>query len=90
MPDGLDPRERTHEFVDHLRAVSKQFQDKLVLEQSSGETPAESQNQYQAGDFVLFERDKSEPRPNKLCPDFLGPFEVLSQNKNDVTTRNLV
>ena len=90
MPDGLDPRERTHEFVRrlddnfrHLRAVSKQFQDKLVLKQSSGGTPAESQ----AGDFVLFERDKSVPRPNKLSPDFLGP---LSHNKNDVTTRNLV
>ena len=96
MPEGLDPKERTHEFVrrldenlQHLRAVSKQFQDKLVLERTIS-TPVETQNRYQAGDFVLFERDKSVPRPNKLSPDFLGPFEVISQNKNDVTTRNLV
>jgi hypothetical protein len=96
MPDGLDPRERTHEFVrkldenlQHLRAVSKQFQDQLILERTKS-TPAETQNKYQAGDFVLFERDKSVQRPNKLSPDFLGPFEVISQNKNDVTTRNLV
>jgi hypothetical protein len=64
MPDGLDPRERAHEFVrrlddnlQHLRAVSKQFQDQLVHERTNS-TPAETQNRYQAGDFVLFERDK--------------------------------
>ena len=96
MPQGLNSSDRIHEFVckldenlQHLRAVSKQFQDQLILERTSS-TPAETQNKYQAGDFVLFERDKSAPRPNKLSPDFLGPFEVISQNKNDVTTRNLV
>jgi hypothetical protein len=68
---------------------TKQFHDKLGLERTSP-TPAETQNKYQAGDFVLLERNKSVPRPNKLSPDFLGPFEVISQNKNDVTTRNLV
>ena len=66
-----------------------QFQDQLVHERTNS-TPAETQNRYQAGDFVLFERDKSVPRPNKLSPYFLGPFEVLSQNKNDVATRNLI
>ena len=96
MPDGLDPAEHTHEFVrrlddnlQHLRAVSKQFQEQLILERTKS-TPAETQNQYQAGDFVLFERNKSVPRPTKLSPDFLGLFEVISQNKNGVTTRNLV
>ena len=84
MPQGLNSSERTHEFVrrldenlQHLRVVSKQFQDQLILERTSS-TPAETQNKYQAGDFVLFERDKSVPRPNKLSPDFLGPFEVIS------------
>jgi hypothetical protein len=96
MPDGLDPAERTHEFVRrldenlaHLRAVSKRFQEQLIAERTSA-TPAETQNTYQPGDFVFFERDKSVPRPNKLAPDFQGPFEVLGQNKNDVSTRNLV
>ena len=70
--------------------ISKQFQDQLILELTRS-TPAETQDKYQAGDFVLFERDKSVSRPNKLAPDFLEPFEVISQNKNDdVTTRNLV
>jgi hypothetical protein len=96
MPDGLDPAEHTHEFVRrldenlaHLRAVSKRFQEQLIAERTSA-TPAETQNTYQPGDFVLFERNKSVPRPNKLTPDFQGPFEVISQNKNDVSTRNLV
>ena len=96
MPDGLDPAEHTHEFVRrldenlaHLRAVSKRFQEQLIAERTSV-TPAETQNTYQPGDFVLFERNKSVPRPNKLTPDFQGPFEVVSQNKNDVSTRNLV
>ena len=70
--------------------ISKQFQDQLILELTRS-TPAETQDKYQAGDFALFERDKSVSRPNKLAPDFLEPFEVISQNKNDdVTTRNLV
>jgi hypothetical protein len=35
--------------------------------------------------------NKSLHRPNKLSLDFIGPFEVISHNKNnDVTTRNLV
>ena len=45
MADGLDRWERTHEFVrridenlQHLRAVSKQFQDKPVLERTSSTT----------------------------------------------------
>jgi len=80
---------RLDENLAHLRAVSKRFQEQLIEERTSA-TPAETQNTYQPGDFVFFERDKSVPRPNKLAPDFQGPFEVLSQNKNDVTTRNLV
>ena len=73
----------------NLRAASKQFQDELVLERIS-KTPVETQNVFQPGDFVLFERDKDVPRPNKLSPDFMGPFEVVSQSKNDVQCRNLV
>ena len=70
MQQGLNPSLCTHEFVRRLdenlqhliRAISKQFQDQLILECTSS-TPAETQNKYQAGDFVLFERDKSVPRP---------------------------
>ena len=65
----------------NLRAASKQFQDELVLERIS-KTPVETQNVFQPVDFVLFERDKDVPRPNKLS--------VVSQSKNDVQCRNLV
>ena len=76
MSDGLDPAERTHEFVcrldenlAHLRAVSKRFQEQLIEERTSA-TSAETQNTYQPGDFVFFERDKSVP----LAPDFQSTF----------------
>ena len=73
-----------------LRTASKQFQDELVLERTS-KTPLKTRNVFQPGDFLLFERDnKKIPRPNKLSPDFMGPFEVVNQLKNDVQCRNLV
>ena len=96
LPEALDPKDRVHAFVQQLdnnlktlRAASKKFQDELVLERTS-KTPIETQNVFQPGDFVLFERNKDVPRPNKLSPDFMGPFEVVSQSKNDVQCRNLV
>ena len=96
LPEALNPKDRVHAFVQQLdnnlktlRAASKKFQDELVLERTS-KTPIETQNVFHPGDFVLFERNKDVPRPNKLSPDFMGPFEVVSQSKNDVQCRNLV
>ena len=96
LPEALDPKDRVHAFVQQLdnnlktlRAASKKFQDELVLQRTS-KTPMETQNVFQPGDFVLFERSKDVPRPNKISPDFMGPFEVVSQSKNDVQCRNLV
>ena len=91
LPEAvLDPKDRGHAFIqklDHnlknLRAASKQFQEELVLERTS-KTPVETQNVFQPGDFVLFERDKEVPRPNKLSPYFMGPFEVVVHSKNYV------
>ena len=48
------------------------------------------QNRFHKGDFVFYRIDKSKPRPSKLSPEFLGPFEVINQVKNDVEVRNLV
>ena len=42
---------------------------------------------YQKGDFVL---KKLSSMPSKLTTKFSGPFEVVSQTKNDVSCKHLV
>jgi len=54
------------------------------------DTPDETQNRYQRGDFVLFQRYPTVPRPTKLASPYTGPFEVIQQTKNDVECRHLV
>jgi hypothetical protein len=51
---------------------------------NSGENPA-PQNFFQPGDLVLFRLSRDRPKPHKLHPIYLGPFEVASQTKNDVS-----
>ena len=69
-----------------LRAISKDAQDKLATERLAV-TPTATQNVYQQGDFILLVQHQ---RPSKLSPLFLGPYEVISQHKNDVTCKHLV
>jgi hypothetical protein len=47
-------------------------------------------NHYQKGDFVLLERDPAKPKPTKLSPKFLGPYEVIVQRSNDVECRDII
>jgi hypothetical protein len=97
FPENLDVVQRSHEYVklldENLRTlwdISKKFQQELALKRIS-ETPLNEQNKYQQpGDFVLFHQSTERPLPNKLTPRFLGPFEVVIQNKNDVQCRDLV
>jgi hypothetical protein len=96
LPENLDAVKKTHEFVKLLDKnlqilwdISKKFQSDLALKRVS-ETPVEKQNKYQPGDFVLFHQSTERPLPNKLTPRFLGPYEVVIQNKNDVQCRDLV
>jgi hypothetical protein len=69
-----------------VRAASKKFQDSLVSERTSV-NEEKPQNKYQPGDLVL---RKLEIVPDKLSTKFQGPFEVISQDKNDVACRHLV
>ena len=70
----------------HVRAVLAKFQQELVKERVK-DTPEETQNKYQPGDFVLFQRDSEVPRPSKLASPYTGPYEVIQQLKNDVECR---
>lgn len=95
LPELLSESKTAHEFVklldDNLRTlwdISVKHQLKLVLKRAGKDDPA-LQNQFQPGDLVLFRRDTSAPLPSKLTMRFSGPFEVLSQIKNDVECRHL-
>lgn len=95
LPETAKAADTAHAFVklldENLRALweaSKQFQRKLVAERGGNINPA-LQNQYQAGDLVLFQRAPSAPLPSKLTLRFSGPYEVISQHKNDVQCRHL-
>jgi hypothetical protein len=97
MPEeGGNDMHRLHRFVQLLDAnlhtlqdISRKHQLEIVNERTSA-TPAESQNQYQQGDYVLFQLDPNEPLPTKLTPKFKGPYEVVKQESNNVTCKHLV
>ncbi len=91
-----DSMRRAHEYVQLLDAnlkllseISNSFQRRLIEERTS-KTPIELQNKYQPGDLVLWQRNPDEPLPNKLTPKFTGPYEVINQDKNDVTCKHII
>jgi hypothetical protein len=95
MPEGLSEKDQPSEFVrllnDNIRSLnetSKRFQDELIKERTKDNCP-EKQNMYQPGDFVLLKRDTDYPRPTKLSPQYMGPYEVIKQTKNDVKVRHM-
>jgi len=59
----------------------------LVMERSQDTKP---QNLYQPGDLVLFQYPRDKPLPHKLGAPYSGPYEVLSQYKNDVSCKHIV
>lgn len=76
-----------------IRELTVTFQFQLAAERTAG-TPAELQNKYQPGDYVLFlqvdPHSKVTLLPTKLSSPFLGPYEVLQQDKNDVKCKHVV
>ena len=96
MPAGLNDSDITHEYVKlldenlcMLNDISIKYQSALILERTKS-TPADTQNQYQPGDLVLFQLNPNDPLPTKLSPKFTGPFKVVKQTKNDVDCQSLI
>jgi hypothetical protein len=96
VPDGVDQKERTSEYVkllsanlELISAISRRFQENIVQERTKSSRP-EKQNQFQPGDFVLLQMNPNEFLPSKLYPRFKGPYEVVQQYKNDVECRSLI
>jgi hypothetical protein len=95
VPSNLSPNKQQHEFLrllnDNLKtltAASKNFQDDIVKSRTRNNDP-DNQNMFQPGDYVLLQQDASQPRSTKLAPKYLGPYQVISQLKNDVTARHM-
>jgi hypothetical protein len=70
-----------------IRDASTKFQQGLI-QTRIGDQDLKKQNQYQAGDFVMF--DKGPKVHPKMSCRYKGPHEVVSQYKNDVSSRNLI
>jgi len=96
MPEEGDELHRAHAYVKLLDSnlrllsdISNKYQQNLAKERTS-ETPAEKQNMYQPGDLILFQLNPNESLPSKLTPKFYGPYEVISQVKNDITCKHII
>lgn len=91
LPPGLNPGERSHEILKLLdenltivRELSLKIQSQIAEERhATAGIPAS----YEEGDFILWN-----PRENpcdyletKLSPNWLGPYVVIEQIKNDIS-----
>jgi phospholipid-translocating ATPase len=95
IPPDLSPNAKQSEFLRLLNlnlktlySASKRFQDEIVKTRTKNNNPT-TQNIFQAGDYVLLQHDSSTPRSSKLSPAYMGPYVVISQQKNDVTARHM-
>ena len=93
FPSGELHAEQAHQYVkmlnDSLKTLSAaagRFQQNLANKRTASNVP---QNTFQQGDLVLFRLPRDKPKPHKLHPVYLGPYEVLKQVKNDVEVRHM-
>ena len=72
-----------------VRSRSLELQEEIKLERQSKDLAV---SKYCAGDYVLWNQKEqsSDHLPTKLSTTWLGPYEVISQEKNDVTCKHLV
>ena len=93
LPQNLSPGHQYSSLVRQLdenlasiRAITHDYQVNMRQNRQDNGPSTSSRNFYQAGDLVLW-NPKEHPhsfRSSKLAPKLLGPYRVLSQNKNDV------
>ena len=83
LPDTVLLNETSQTFVKNLdanlkemRSKSRLYQEKLTAQRVAG-TPPDKQNVYHESELVLWQRDPTRPLPNKLAPNFKGPYKVI-------------
>jgi hypothetical protein len=100
IPNTDDPNVFKNKYIKALEVerslVNKLLQEKwkkINHKRKSSSDPASSLN-FQPGDYVLYITTGAENdhirAGNKLIPIFLGPYLVLSHNKNDVQIKHIV
>ena len=75
----LDWLTSLNENLKVLRELTDKFQKELIAERKIGNAPAESRNEYQPGDLVLYDTlyDNKARRSAMLDSRYKGPYEVL-------------
>lgn len=98
LPDTLPPSTLNNAYLNTLnedlsiiRELTHDFQLSLVCERTSSNPDVLLQQQYQPGDFIFYDSlyNDQQRRKEKLDNKYKGPYEVISQVKNDVTCRHL-
>ena len=94
MIQPMDLTEAQHPYLQklnnnlrELQDISRKYQDQLNEERLGKGPTADTQNQFQAGDLVLFDTGEK-PHP-KMATRFAGPFQVIKQNTNKVLAKDL-
>jgi len=87
----LDWLTSLNENLKVLRELTDKFQKELIAERKIENVPAESRNEYQPGDLVLYDTlyDNKARRSAKLDSRYKGPYEVLRHEKDEVECRHL-
>ena len=92
----LPPGVRAHllvksldENLQYIRSLSLEFQRKLAEERRKKDSYISS---YEPGDLILWNprEQPTDHLPTKLSPNWLGPYEVISQVKNDIRCKHIV
>ena len=78
--------DKLNENLITVRKISKDYQQSLNDKRTTNSE--EKMNQYQKGDFVLFDAG-SKPHPKMACRH-KGPYEVIRTLKNDIECRNII
>ena len=100
LPETTGGTDRRSKFVEELdgklrklREVASEFnqasQDKRINKQSKAGSDPDSQNHYQPGSYVLYDKYSGGFKPTKMTPKFVGPYEVLSRHKTDYECKHV-
>jgi hypothetical protein len=95
LPERLEPGERAAEFLKRLdgniaaaREISTQLQGEIAAERAAADGVVPK---YEAGDLVLWDSRSNPCTPvhDKRLGQWMGPYRVIQQVKNDITLRHL-
>ena len=72
-----------------VRSRSLALQQEIAEERKKSILPV---SKYSPGDYVIWNQkeNSADHLPSKLSPNWLGPYEVIAHEKNDVTCKHLV